>query len=278
MISARPPEIRSSVANCWNTRTGSSEESTLTALVSRMASCARRRRRAPRPARTRRSPARWCSPTPKTSSPTWSASAASSTTSRSRCAGPTPPGPGRRRRTCRHRAPRQRRPHPDDLAQRRVGQVGAGEGDPDPRQVGLVPEDQVHRLVAGRNLVLNACSDRNPYSGSRVLAEGVEQAVERGSRGLVAARARASGAPGQRDELRALGLERQAGRRDQELHDRPERRRARRRMTSSVQPRTSPSPPVHRQPGRDAVHLPVGVDRRARPARPGPAPRRRRRG
>ena len=36
MISARPPESRSSVANCWNTRTGSSELSTLTALVSRM--------------------------------------------------------------------------------------------------------------------------------------------------------------------------------------------------------------------------------------------------
>ncbi len=34
MISARPPESRSSVANCWKTRTGSSELSTLTALVS----------------------------------------------------------------------------------------------------------------------------------------------------------------------------------------------------------------------------------------------------
>ena len=36
MISARPPESRSSVAKSWNTRTGSSELSTLTALVSRM--------------------------------------------------------------------------------------------------------------------------------------------------------------------------------------------------------------------------------------------------
>ena len=36
MISARPPESRSSVANSWKTRTGSSEESTVTALVSRM--------------------------------------------------------------------------------------------------------------------------------------------------------------------------------------------------------------------------------------------------
>ncbi len=36
MISARPPESRSSVAKSWKTRTGSSELSTLTALVSRM--------------------------------------------------------------------------------------------------------------------------------------------------------------------------------------------------------------------------------------------------
>ena len=34
MISARPLDNRSSVANCWNTRTGSSDESTVTALVS----------------------------------------------------------------------------------------------------------------------------------------------------------------------------------------------------------------------------------------------------
>ena len=37
MISARPPESRSSVAKSWKTRTGSSELSTLTALVSRIA-------------------------------------------------------------------------------------------------------------------------------------------------------------------------------------------------------------------------------------------------
>ena len=36
MISARPPESRSSVAKSWKTRTGSSELSTVTALVSRM--------------------------------------------------------------------------------------------------------------------------------------------------------------------------------------------------------------------------------------------------
>ena len=38
MISARPPESRSSVAKSWNTRTGSSELSTLTALVRRIVS------------------------------------------------------------------------------------------------------------------------------------------------------------------------------------------------------------------------------------------------
>lgn len=37
MISARPLETRSRVANCWNTRTGSSELSTVTALDSRIA-------------------------------------------------------------------------------------------------------------------------------------------------------------------------------------------------------------------------------------------------
>ena len=36
MISARPPESRSSVAKSWKTRTGSSELSTVTALVSRI--------------------------------------------------------------------------------------------------------------------------------------------------------------------------------------------------------------------------------------------------
>ena len=36
MISARPPDRPSSVANCWKTRTGSSELSTVTALVRRM--------------------------------------------------------------------------------------------------------------------------------------------------------------------------------------------------------------------------------------------------
>ena len=38
MISARPPDSRSIVAKSWNTRTGSSDESTVTALVSRIRS------------------------------------------------------------------------------------------------------------------------------------------------------------------------------------------------------------------------------------------------
>ena len=70
MISARPPEIRSSSENCWKTRTGSSELSTLTALVRRMSvvrSAAAARTTAG--AETAKS-GRWCSPTPKTSSPT----------------------------------------------------------------------------------------------------------------------------------------------------------------------------------------------------------------
>ena len=81
MISARPPEIRSTVANSWKTRTGSSELSTLTALVSlirlvRAAAAAS----TTAGAETTKS-GRWCSPTPKTSSPTCSASSTSSSTS-----------------------------------------------------------------------------------------------------------------------------------------------------------------------------------------------------
>ena len=78
MISARPSESRSSVANCWKTRTGSSEDSTVTALVSRMflVALGGRRRAATAGAETAKS-GRWCSPRPKTSSPTWSASSIS---------------------------------------------------------------------------------------------------------------------------------------------------------------------------------------------------------
>ena len=88
MISARPPDSRSSVAKSWKTRTGSSELSTLTALVSRMRSV---RVAAPASAtageETTKS-GRWCSPTPKTSRPTWSASSISSIRWRSRSAEP----------------------------------------------------------------------------------------------------------------------------------------------------------------------------------------------
>jgi len=70
MISARPPEIRSRVAKSWKTRTGSSELRTVTALVRRI-----RRVRAAAAASTTAGEetvysGRWCSPTPKTSSPT----------------------------------------------------------------------------------------------------------------------------------------------------------------------------------------------------------------
>src|SRR6188472_3512632 len=90
MISARPPETRSSVENSWKTRIGSSELRTVTALVSRMR-CVRAATAASTTAgvETVKS-GRWCSPTPKTSRPTSSASSASSTTSRRRCSGLSP--------------------------------------------------------------------------------------------------------------------------------------------------------------------------------------------
>lgn len=70
MISALPPEIRSRVAKAWNSRTGSSELSTVTALVKRILrvrSAAAAKTTAG--AETAKS-GRWCSPTPKTSRPT----------------------------------------------------------------------------------------------------------------------------------------------------------------------------------------------------------------
>ena len=63
-ISARPCESRSSVANCWNTRTGSAALRTVTALVRRMLLV--RAAAAPRMtggAESRYS-LRWCSPMP----------------------------------------------------------------------------------------------------------------------------------------------------------------------------------------------------------------------
>ena len=93
MISARPPESRSIVAKSWNTRTGSSELSTVTALVSRIRSV--RAAIAPRATageETAKS-GRWCSPTPNTSRPTCSASSASSSRLRIRRSGVTPEAP-----------------------------------------------------------------------------------------------------------------------------------------------------------------------------------------
>ena len=91
MISARPPEIRSTVANSSNTRTGSSELSTLTALVRRIRSvCAAIAASATAGAETAKS-GRWCSPTPNTSRPSSSASLASSSRFLSRCSGEIDP-------------------------------------------------------------------------------------------------------------------------------------------------------------------------------------------
>ena len=91
MISARPPESRSTVENSWNTRIGSSELSTVTALVSRIrfvrAAAAASTTAGVETAKS----GRWCSPTPNTSSPTSSASSISSMRSRRRCSAPISP-------------------------------------------------------------------------------------------------------------------------------------------------------------------------------------------
>src|SRR6266567_2136008 len=88
-ISALPFESRSRVANSWNTRTGSAALRTVTALVRRM-----RRVRAAAAERITvgaesRNSRRWCSPMPKTSRPTSSASVIASSNSLRCCAGST---------------------------------------------------------------------------------------------------------------------------------------------------------------------------------------------
>ena len=83
MTSARPFDTASSVEKRWKTRTGSSVDSTVTAVPSRM------REVRPATAASTTSGAeiakssRWCSPRPIESTPRESASAASTTTSRS---------------------------------------------------------------------------------------------------------------------------------------------------------------------------------------------------
>ena len=80
MTWARPPDRASTVAKRWNTRTGSSDESTVTPDASVMRSV-----RVAMPASTVSGleiakSERWCSPSAMTSTPTWSARTASSTT------------------------------------------------------------------------------------------------------------------------------------------------------------------------------------------------------
>jgi len=90
MISARPPESKSTVENSWKTRTGSSELRTVTALVNRMrvvlAAAAASTTAGDETAKS----GRWCSPTPTTSRPTWSASSISSKRLRSLSSGLIP--------------------------------------------------------------------------------------------------------------------------------------------------------------------------------------------
>ena len=82
VTSARPPETASRVEKRWKTRIGSSELSTVTEVPSRIRSVW------PAIAASTTSGAliaksgRWCSPMPKKSRPTWSASTASATTCR----------------------------------------------------------------------------------------------------------------------------------------------------------------------------------------------------
>ena len=87
MISARPPDRRSSVAKSWKTRTGSSELSTETALVRRMSFVRSAAAASTTAGAETAKSGRWCSPTPKTSRPTWSASSTSSMRFRRRSAG-----------------------------------------------------------------------------------------------------------------------------------------------------------------------------------------------
>ena len=64
MISARPPESRSRVAKSWKTRTGSSELSTVTALVSRIRTVRSAAAASTTAGDETAKSGRWCSPTP----------------------------------------------------------------------------------------------------------------------------------------------------------------------------------------------------------------------
>ena len=86
MISARPPESKSSVAYSSNTRTGSAVARIVTALARRIAFvCAAIAASATVVAETVKS-SRWCSPSANTESPALSASFACASTSPSRSA------------------------------------------------------------------------------------------------------------------------------------------------------------------------------------------------
>ena len=86
MISARPFESRSTVAKSWNTRTGSSELITETALVRRIFEVRAAAAASTTAGEETTKSGRWCSPIPKTSSPSWSASSISSIRLHIRCA------------------------------------------------------------------------------------------------------------------------------------------------------------------------------------------------
>src|SRR5829696_8406508 len=163
MISARPSDSPSSVANCSKTRTGSSVLRTVTALARRIRLV---RVAAPASATAGEETAksgRWCSPTPKTSSPTASASSISSTSSRSRR--PAPAGPPARS---------AKLVTPISILDS-LGPVGAVARSQRLRGVERRADDDLDRAVAGAQLVVRV--------GARELLGEAEEAAALGALG-----------------------------------------------------------------------------------------------
>ena len=161
MTSARPFDAASSVANRWTTRTGSSELSTVTAEPRRM--------RLVRPAiaasttsgaETAKS-ARWCSPTPKKSTPSVSASTASSMTSRMTCACGSELAVGPRGDVAERIQPELEMRCHQVLCSRELSK-GIVKGNDRKRncQVGIIACRRVRDASAGREIVFPRAGDR----------------------------------------------------------------------------------------------------------------------
>jgi hypothetical protein len=88
----RPGAIAAAVASCWNTRIGSSVDSTVTVVPSLIRSVEAAAAVTSDVGEDSGIERAWCSPKPKKSRPTSSASRTASSTSRTACAvGPWPP-------------------------------------------------------------------------------------------------------------------------------------------------------------------------------------------